>query len=174
MSTRNFAGNRYFDDYAYIYQGLSEEEQEQFEKDYGYEYNYENESETDYEIEFDNAKHEIKRALIKFNITLFNIEVRSGYYDGLELIVTSDISGLNVDDITNTKYLKENYDNDDMRYYFGHLADYKSRIIPKIKAEIKRMDKKVLPYIAENTGFRKINCIGVFSNGEAIYEWAKC
>ncbi len=148
MSTKNFVGNDYFDDYA-----------------------YEAVAETDYEIEDANAKFMIKHALEKFNITLFNVEVRSGYYDGLELIVTSDISGLDVNDITNIESLKENWDNDDMRCYFGHLAEYKSQIIPKIKAEINRMDKQVLPYIADNTGFRRINCIGVFSNGEGIYEW---
>ena len=36
-----------------------------------------------------------------------------------------------------------------------------------------RMNNKVLPYIAQNTGFRRINRIAVFSNGEAVYTWAK-
>lgn len=173
MSTRNFVGNDYFDDYAYVYYAPSEEEIKLYEEENECEYDYEAEAELDYECEYDNAQYTIKHALEKFNITLFNIEVRSGYYDGLELIVTSDISGLDVDDITDIDYLKENYDNDDMRYYFGHLADYKSHIIPKIKAEINKMDKKVLPYIANNTGFRRINCVGVFSNGEGVYEWVK-
>lgn len=173
MSTLNFIGNDCFDDYAYVYEKPSDEEIELYEQENECEYDYEAEAELDYECEYDNAKYLIPIVLKKFNITLFNIEVRSGYYDGLELIVTSDISGLDVDDITDIDYLKENYDNNDMRYYFGHLADYKSHIIPKIKAEINKMDKKVLPYIANNTGFRRINCVGVFSNGEGVYEWVK-
>lgn len=173
MSTKNFVGNDYFDDYAYVYEAPSEEEIKLYEEENECEYNYEAEAEFNYELEYDNTKYEIKHALEKFGITLFNVEVRSGYYDGLELIVTSDISGINVNDITDIENLKENWDNDDMRYYFGHLANYKSHIIPKIKAEINKMNKKVLPYIANNTGFRRINCIGVFSNGEGIYEWVK-
>ena len=173
MSTKNFVGNDYFDDYAYVYYEPSEEEIKMFEEENEREYDYESEAEFDYECEYDNARYLIPIVLKKFNITLFNIEVRSGYYDGLELIVTSDISGLDVDDICNIEDLKYNYDNDDMRYYFGHLAEYKSHIIKKIQAEINRMNKKVLPYIANNTGFRKIYCVGVFSNGEGVYEWAK-
>lgn len=173
MSTKNFIGNDYFDDYAYVYYMPSEEEIKKYEEENGYAYDCESEAQFDYEFEYDNATDVIKHALEKFKITLFNVEVRSGYYDGLELIVTSDISGLDVDDITNVENLKENWDNYDMRYYFGHLADYKSHIIPKIKAEINKMNKKVLPYIASNTSFRRINCVGVFSNGEGVYEWVK-
>lgn len=173
MSTKNFVGNDCFDDYAYVYKMPSEEDIKAYEEENEREYDYEDEASLNYDCEYDDATYMIKKALEKFKITLFNIEVRSGYYDGLELIVTSAIRGLEVEDITNTEYLKENYDNEDMRYYFGHLAEYKSQILPKIKAEMKRMNKEVLPYIANNTGFRKIYCIGVFSNGEGVYQWAK-
>lgn len=173
MSTANFRGNDYFDDYAYVYYMPSDEERRLYEEENDCKYDYESEAQLDYECEFDNMKYLIPIALKKFNISLFNVEVRSGYYDGLELIVTSDIAGLDVDDITDIENLKENWDNDDMRYYFGHLAEYKSHIIPKIKAEIKRMDKQVLPYLADNSGFRRINKVAVFSNGEAVYEWVK-
>lgn len=172
MSTANFIGNNYFDDYAFVYERPSDEDIKAYEEENECTYSYEAEAEFNYDFEYENTKWVIDKALEKFNITLFNIEIKSGYYDGMELIVTSGISGLSVDDITDTEHLKDNYDNEDMRYYFGHLAEYKSQILPKIKAEIKRMDKKVLPYISENSGFRRINKIAQFSNGEAIYAWA--
>ena len=173
MSTPNFRGNDYFNDYAYVYTMPSEEDIKAYEEENDCKYDYVDNSSFDYDCEYDNMKYLIPIALEKFNISLFNVEVHSGYYDGLELIVTSAISGLEVEDITNTENLKENYDNEDMRYYFGHLAEYKSQIIPKIKAEMKRMNEEVLPYLADNSGFKRINCVAIFSNGEAIYEWAK-
>jgi hypothetical protein len=173
MSTKNFTGNDYFDDYAYVYEKPSDDYIKSFEEENGWEFSVEVQAELDYELEYDNAKFEIERALKDYNITLFNIEVRSGYYNGLELIVTSDISELKVNDICDIENLKYNYDNNDMRYYFGHLAEYKSHIIPKIKAEINRMNKKVLPRISQNTGFDKVNLVAVLSNGEGVYEWVK-
>ena len=107
MSTKNFVGNDYFDDYAYVYYMSSEEDIKLYEEENDCEYDYESEAQLDYECEYDNAQYTIKHALERFKITLFNIEVRSGYYDGLELIVTSDISGLGVDDITDIENLKE-------------------------------------------------------------------
>ena len=49
----------------------------------------------------------------------------------------------------------------------------RSIAIRKYKAEINRINKKLLPLFEKELGFDHIRCIGVFSNGEAIYERVK-
>ena len=84
-----------------------------------------------------------------------DIEIKSGYYTGIQTYVK--------------KYYEdfEQLDNDDCHYYFDMC---KSKAIRKYKAEVKRINKKLLPKFKTELGFDHIKCVGVFSNGEAIYE----
>lgn len=95
---------------------------------------------------------EIKNIPLVFH----KIELKSGYYSDVQIFCK---------EIENPHEL----DNYDCKYYFDM---YKSQAIRAYDAEIKRINKKILPKF-KDLGFFKINCIGVFSNGEAIYELAK-
>ena len=89
-----------------------------------------------------------------------DIEIKSGYYTGIQTIIqpTDWYDGYNnVEDISN----------DDCHYYFDMC---RSKAIRKYKAEVKRINKKLLPKFKTELGFDHIKCVGVFSNGEAIYE----
>ena len=77
-----------------------------------------------------------------------------------------------MDDLINTDYIKENFDSYDINYYFGHLYQYKSEVIRAIQAEIKRINKKILPYLAEQAGFRQFNRLAVLSDGTDWCQWA--
>jgi hypothetical protein len=59
------------------------------------------------------------------------------------------------------------FDNDDFHYVFGEC---KSKVLKRYQAEIKRINKVILPYYAKRLFMIKLNLIGVFSNGEAVYE----
>ena len=90
------------------------------------------------------------------DLTFHKLELKSGYYSGAQIFV---------EEVQNPHEL----DNEDCKYYFDL---YKSQAVKKYDAEINRINKKILPKF-KDIGFFKINCIGVFSNGEAIYEYAK-
>lgn len=98
-----------------------------------------------------NFNYEIKNIPLTFH----KIELKSGHYSGVQIFF---------EEIQNPHEL----DNYDCRYYFDM---YKSEAVKKYDAEIKRINKTILPKF-KDIGFFKINCIGVFSNGEAIYELA--
>lgn len=105
---------------------------------------------------------ESKRLAKEFNkeLMFYQIEIRSGYYCGLQTIIqpTDWYHGYNnVEDISN----------DDCHYYFDMC---RSKAIRKHKAEVNKINKKLLPLFKKEIGFDHIRCIGVFSNGEAIYE----
>lgn len=93
-----------------------------------------------------------------FNNTLVFHEItfKSGYYDGIQLYVEE----------------KENpheLDNEDCKYYFDMC---KSEAIRKYDAEIRKINRW-MDKVATKHGWRELNCIGIFSNGEVIYEFAK-
>lgn len=171
MGTCNFQTQKHFDDYAVFFEPLSEEEvQKQYEQDTECSYDEEFEEQVFWEDLDRNFKSLLPTVEKKFKLNFFTFELESGYYDGCQILVKSNISYLDVDDLTDMDF--SDWDNDDMRYYFGHIADCKSKILRKLRAEIKRIDKKVLPYIAKELGFRKFTRLGVFNNGEGVYEWA--
>ena len=99
-----------------------------------------------------------KRVMEKFNysLTFHHLEFKSGYYDGVQIYV---------EEIDNPHEL----DNDDCRYYFDMC---RSQAIRKYDAEIRKINKW-MEKIAVEYGWRKLNCLGIFSNGEAIYEYAR-
>lgn len=99
-----------------------------------------------------------KKVMEDFNneLTFHELTFRSGYYDGVQLYVEE----------------KENpneLDNDDCRYYYDMC---RSQSIRKYEAEIRKINKW-MDKVATKYGWKELYCIGVFSNGEAIYEYAK-
>lgn len=99
-----------------------------------------------------------KSLMEDFNNTLIFHEItfKSGYYKGIQLYVEE----------------KENpyeLDNEDCRYYFDMC---RSEAIRKYDTEIRKINRW-MDNVAVEHGWRELNCIGIFSNGEAIYEYAK-
>lgn len=95
-------------------------------------------------------------------LTFYKITITEGYYVGLQTFVeTGDWNYYNN---------IEDMDNEACNYYFGMC---RSKAIRKHKAEVNRINKKLLPLFKRELGFDHIRCIGVFSNGEAIYERVK-
>lgn len=112
---------------------------------------------------------ELNSILNKFKKQLMfhDIIVKSGYYTGLQIFVelNSNFSDYCVHDSEDI----ENLDNEDTKYLFDMC---RSQFLIKFYSEISYINKKVLPELAKTFGFEEYNCIGVFSNGEAIYEKA--
>ena len=98
-----------------------------------------------------------KEVMEKFNYSLdfHHLEFKSGYYDGVQLYV---------EEFENPYEL----DNEDCRYYYDMC---RSQAIRKYDAEIRKINKW-MEKTAVEYGWRKLNCLGVFSNGEAIYQYA--
>lgn len=115
----------------------------------------------EYRCEIDNFKWELKHALNHFKRSLqwHEITLKNGYYDGIQMYVEETTGWCDVEDMTN----------EDTRYEFDMC---RSEFLRKYRSEQNFINNKLLPYIAERTGFRKLNCLGVFSNGEAVYEYA--
>lgn len=120
------------------------------------EFIYDDPHELDYAIE--RATKELKR-----EPQFFNIELASGHYCGIQLKVNPCSA---VRDY-GTPAEQENYL---CRY---HWDMSRSEAMRKFESEKKWMNNKLLPAVAKLIGFKKLNCVGVFSNGEAVYEWAK-
>lgn len=90
------------------------------------------------------------------DLIFHKVELKGGYYTGVQLYVEE----------------KENpyeLDNEDCKYYYDM---YRSQAIRKYDAEIHKINKW-MEKVATKYGWRKLNCLGIFSNGEAIYEYAK-
>lgn len=94
---------------------------------------------------------------LNYGLSFHHITVRSGYYTGLQLYVAVE------------HQLDEyDYDDDDCWYYFGM-----SRSAAHCKFFAERVKVcKAMERIAQDYGMRKLNLVGVFSNGEAVYEYA--
>ena len=93
-----------------------------------------------------------------FNDTLTFHELRfySGYYEGAQIYVEE----------------KENpyeLDNDDCHYYYDMC---RSKAIRKYDAEIRKINKW-MDKVATQHGWKELICLGVFSNGEAVYQYAE-
>ena len=91
-----------------------------------------------------------------------NVTVVSGYYYGFQFYVDEKYSS-QFDLSKESEYC---IDNDDAHYYFDMC---RSEVIRKADAEKNRI-RKWLERIAVEYGYEILVCVGIFSNGEAIYE----
>ena len=84
-----------------------------------------------------------------------DIEIECGYYTGIQTYIKNYYNDI------------EYFDNDDCHYHFNMC---RSKALRKYKAEVKRINKRLLPKFKTELGFEQIKLVGVFSNGEAIYQ----
>lgn len=157
MGTCNYTSQDDFDLYIIEY-----EASEEYIKEYEEINECEFDEEWDSQIFYEDIYREAERLANKLNeeLMFYQIEIRSGYYDGLQTIVQGT-------DWYDSYYNIEDVSNDDCHYYFDMC---RSKAIRKHNAEINKINKKLLPLFEKELGFDHIRCIGVFSNGEAIYE----
>lgn len=160
MGTCNYIAQSDFDLYTIEYSKPTQEEIENFMIETGDIFDEDFDSEMFYYDTYKNAEWLAKR--INKELIFYKIRIKCGYYCGLQTII----------DQTGWDYYNdvEDMDNDACKYYFGMC---RSKAIRKYKAEINRINKKLLPLFEKELGFDHIKCIGVFSNGEAIYERVK-
>ena len=180
MSTPNFHTQKNFDLYVQAFESISiEEYQKEYFPDDDYYYTDYEEAETEeekaeileksyneamenwyeffYQDIYDGADG-FKEVMEQFNdsIIFHKITFESGYYDGVQLYVEEKEEN------------PHELDNDDCRYYFDMC---RSQAIRKYDAEIRKI-KKWMEKTTVAYGWRKLHCLGVFSNGEAIYQYA--
>lgn len=142
MSTPNFHMMKNFDLFVKAYE--PEEEYDEFEAEFFYDDIFQG---------YDGFKDVMEE--LNDNLTFHKIEFESGYYSGVQLYVEE----------------KENpheLDNEDCRYYYDMC---RSQAVRKYDAEIRKINKWMNKTAVEY-GWRKLHCLGVFSNGEAIYRYA--
>ena len=166
MGTSNFRTQEQFSLYAWNYEYIYDE---QYKKDWeennegmSFDVNRAYEDEVFFIVEdFDTVLTEV---LNKFNKTLnfYKVELKDGYYMGLQFYVEEDAEILK-------HYYIQDITNEDTRYYEDMCLSQFKR---KLTSEINFINKRLLPELAKRLGFIKLNCIGVFSNGEAVYEKA--
>ena len=177
MSTPNFKTQRDFDLYCYDEWDISQEQIDDTRKANEYSENISDdkieewiaednirflEEEFDYNLE--KCSEELNRELNFYEVTL-----EGGHYGGVQFYVSiKDQEFSPYSD--NLSDILEWVDNEETRYYYDMcLSEFKR----KIKSEINFINKKYLPLLARKLGFEHYNCVGVFSNGEAIYEKVK-
>ena len=161
MSTPNFYTQRNFKLYVQSFEPMSKEEYQQEEIDCYENYEHylkcaEEESYFFYEDIFEGYDG-FKDEMEKFNnsLTFHKIELRSGYYDGVQLYVEE-------------KDNPHELDNEDCKYYYDMC---RSKAIRKYDAEVRKINKW-MEKTAVMYGWRELHCLGIFSNGEAIYQYA--
>ena len=82
------------------------------------------------------------------------MEVRSGYYVGVQFYVEEKFYGK-----------IEDYTNEDTQCEFGMC---RSKTLRKYKTECNKIRRELLK-AREDLGLIQLGCIGIFSNGEAVY-----
>ena len=103
---------------------------------------------------------EVKSCMDEINkeLAFFEVGLMSGYYVGVQFDVNFKMRwGCELD--------PEEMDNDDAHYYFDCC---RSVMLRKYERERRKLAKK-LKALADDFGFEEIVCVGVFSNGEAVY-----
>jgi hypothetical protein len=110
--------------------------------------------ELDIEADFDELKDKL---------TVFSIELISGYYSGIQFKI--DTQDLYIDYLDVDKY---EWDKEDLWVFFNECT------IEGAKNCIEKELKLIREFLEsmKDYGFRPLNCDGVFSNGEAVYSWA--
>lgn len=88
-------------------------------------------------------------------LTFHELQFKSGYYTGVQIYVEE-------------KDNPHELDNEDCNYYYDMC---RSKAIRKYDAEMRKINRW-MEKIAPEYGWSKLHCVGIFSNGEAIYEYA--
>lgn len=88
------------------------------------------------------------------------VSVQSGYYNGFQFVVRETCKGGDLD--KDSPYC---IDNEDAQYWYGIC---RSKVLRAAEAE-KRKIRKWLEKAGEAPMFEILVCVGVFSNGEAVY-----
>ena len=150
MSTPNFETMRNFPLFIWEVQTPEQAELDEYEMD-----------ETDYiQMEYDDQtmymKEVIKELTDKTPLQFHDIEIKSGYYSGLQLYVNDNKDGYGI---------PEENDNYTCNMVWNTC---RSKAIRAYKSEVNKV-KKILKEIAKRTGMTQLECIGIFSNGEAVY-----
>lgn len=114
--------------------------------------------------DFEDMCVEAEHLTEEFNegLTYHRVNVSGGYYSGFQFVV-EEIHGRQFDLSKDSKYC---IDNEDAWYHFGKC---RSRVLREADAE-KRKIRKWLEKVAVDYGYDILVCVGVFSNGEALYE----
>lgn len=150
----------YFPDDDYYYPDYEEAETEEEKAEIlekAYDDAMRNWNDIFYEDIFDGAdgfKHEMEK--FNYSLTFHRLELKSGYYDGVQIYV---------EELAEMPHI---LDNDDCHYYYDMC---RSQAIRKYEAEVRKINKW-MEKVATGYGWRKLHCLGVFSNGEAIYQYA--
>ena len=113
------------------------------------------------DLETDFLCDEVRESMGEINkeLDFFEIGLKSGYYTGVQFTVKFKKHwGCEID--------PEELDNEDAHYYFDCC---RSVMLRRYERERRKLGKK-LAVIAADNGFEEIRCVGIFSNGEAIYE----
>lgn len=183
MSTCNFTTQTNFDFYVWDYY-LTDEEVKDFiiTNDYEEPENITQSIIDDWTIEIYNKEYEstvdyfnyvLPSILKKYKreLKFFDVVLKDGYYSGLQFYVEPQE---NLDDFFYGLDRREFEDwitdvtNDDTQYYFNEC---RSIIVRQIRSEINFINKKLLPKLARKLGFQGARLVGVFSNGEGVYEY---
>lgn len=103
---------------------------------------------------------------LKSKLVWYKIELKNGYYEGAQFYI--DTEWLGIDEIADWLPSKPLvWDDDECELQFGLTKEETRKMIENEKALINEFLEN-----SKNYGFYKINCIGTFSNGEAVYEIA--
>ena len=176
MSTPNFRTQEDFDLYCYNEWDISQEQIDDMREANEYSEDISDDTikgwiaednvrflEEDFPYALKECTEELNREL-----NFYEIELKGGYYGGVQFYVS--IKDKEFSPYSDTlSEIFEWVDNEETRYYYDMcLSEFKR----KIKSEINFINKKYLPLLAKRTGFKRYRCVGVFSNGEAVYELA--
>lgn len=111
----------------------------------------------DIELAWDLFKEDMEWSGIdELNDTLlwYNVRLKSGYYDGVQFYIDTEWSPI------------DGWDDDECYMYFDRNKEETKQMIEEEKKRI----NDFLNGMVELFGFERIRCVGVFSNGEAVYE----
>lgn len=170
MSTPNFKTQQYFDLYVtedFLQYPYDLDDNDDFLLDDNGEpiVDYDTEPYFDHSY-FDECKNYTDNNL-NSKLAFFTISFEDGYYDGIQTFIEPKYP--NEFDALDWLEYPQYYDNSQLFKDFGYNTYILKR---KILAEIKLINNDLLPELAKMYNFDKIKCVGIFSNGEAIYE--KC
>ena len=99
------------------------------------------------------------------NFKFFHITLRSGYYSGVQLYVELTEEADNAGFTEQGAYYA---DNDSCRYWLDMCLSEAKR---KFGTEMRKVNKE-MKKLADAWEFEQYLCIGIFSNGEAVYRKA--